>query len=88
MDVTLTVQQKRLLQLALADAINHREALGSEDCATCEAAPSELCEQHAADFALADDYHELARQIGLVANPGSSEARALQRGQRRGPASA
>jgi len=48
---------------ALADAIEYRAPAG--ECADCDVHPAGLCEPHAADLDLADDYAALAARLGV-----------------------
>ena len=58
--------QREVLAAALSDAIEYREARGSGDyCATCEASPSGLCDDHAADVDLFISYQQLAAELGI-----------------------
>jgi hypothetical protein len=55
-----------ILGQALADAIEYRQPSGI--CADCDDHPAGLCTPHAADLDRADDYADLARQLGVEAD--------------------
>lgn len=73
---SMTAEQRGLLAAALTDAITFREAAGGgDDCLRCSwtAGPglevpdlSEQCPEHAAQYATADAYNGLARDLGLA----------------------
>jgi hypothetical protein len=57
--------QREVLAAALPDAIAHRREHADGECAGCDADPSLLCDEGAADLDLADAYLALARELGI-----------------------
>ena len=62
----LDADQREVVVAALSDAIDYRDLrVNSGQCADCDADPSGLCSDHAADCDLADAYPHLADELGL-----------------------
>ena len=62
----LDTGQREVAAAALADAIDYRGLRVNPGlCADCDADPSGLCSDHAADCDLADAYLHLAAELGL-----------------------
>lgn len=62
----LSGEHREVLAAALADAAEYREArAGDSFCADCQADPSLLCSDHAADFDLSSAYVTLAAELEL-----------------------
>jgi len=59
----LTAGQREVLARALADALKYRTP--DFACPDCDAHPALLCDAHAADLDLADEYVALARELGI-----------------------
>jgi hypothetical protein len=57
--------QREVLAAALADAIAFRSQHTDGPCADCDADPSLLCSEGAADMDLVDAYQALAAELGL-----------------------
>ena len=62
----LTAQQRDVLVLMAADALEYRVEPVAAKCADCDAHPALLCADHAADLDRAERYRTVLRQLGVT----------------------